>query len=48
MRTTDKLYYHDQYLCQTSASVAALHAEALELDRTIAFLEDVGQLEAAS
>ncbi|MFC0337630.1 alanyl-tRNA editing protein [Kushneria avicenniae] len=43
MRTTEKLYYHDQYLCQASARIAALHAEAIELDRTVAFPEGGGQ-----
>ncbi len=43
MRTTDKLYYLDQYLYQTEARIATLHAEAIELDRTVAFPEGGGQ-----
>lgn len=43
MRTTDKLYHQDQYLCRASACVSALHGEAIELDRTVAFPEGGGQ-----
>lgn len=43
MRTTDKLYYLDQYLYRTEARIAALHAEAIELNRTVAFPEGGGQ-----
>ncbi|ARS54454.1 alanyl-tRNA editing protein [Kushneria konosiri] len=43
MRTTDKLYYLDQYLYRAEARIARLHAEAIELDRTVAFPEGGGQ-----
>ncbi len=43
MRTTDKLYYLDQYLYQTEARIATRHAETIELDRTVAFPEGGGQ-----
>jgi len=43
LRSTDKLYYRDQYLMSTSASIVRLHPEAIELDRTVAFPEGGGQ-----
>ena len=43
LRSTEKLYYLDQYLKSTSASIVRLHPEAIELDRTVAFPEGGGQ-----
>lgn len=43
MRSTEKLYYQDQYLTACDAQIVMLHSEAIELDRTVAFPEGGGQ-----
>ncbi|MFL1405916.1 alanyl-tRNA editing protein [Marinobacter sp. M1N3S26] len=43
MRTTQKLYYKDQYLTECQANISRLYTEAVELDRTVAFPEGGGQ-----
>ncbi|GAB3377667.1 alanyl-tRNA editing protein [Azotobacter armeniacus] len=43
VRTTEKLYYRDQYLMSAAASIVRIHPEAIELDRTIAYPEGGGQ-----
>ncbi|AIR90445.1 alanyl-tRNA editing protein [Pseudomonas cremoricolorata] len=43
LRTTEKLYYQDQYLTAADTQVARVHADALELDSTVAYPEGGGQ-----
>lgn len=43
MRTTEKLYYDDQYLTECTAHITRLYTEAIELNRTVAFPEGGGQ-----
>ncbi|MFC4258158.1 alanyl-tRNA editing protein [Marinobacter lacisalsi] len=43
MRTTEKVYYDDQYLMECPAHISRLYTEAVELNRTVAFPEGGGQ-----
>ena len=43
MRTTEKVYYEDQYLMECPAHISRLYTEAVELNRTVAFPEGGGQ-----
>ncbi|WP_312935752.1 alanyl-tRNA editing protein [Pseudomonas sp.] len=43
LRSTEKLYYQDQYLTAASTRVTRVHADALELDSTVAYPEGGGQ-----
>ncbi|MGU0872031.1 alanyl-tRNA editing protein [Pseudomonas aeruginosa] len=43
LRSTEKLYYRDQYLMSARTKVARVHSEAIELDSTVAYPEGGGQ-----
>ncbi len=43
LRSTQKLYYNDQYLMSSIASVVRIHSGAVELDATVAYPEGGGQ-----
>ncbi|WP_241151571.1 alanine--tRNA ligase-related protein, partial [Pseudomonas viridiflava] len=43
LRSTQKLYYNDQYLMSSFASVVRIHSGAVVLDATVAYPEGGGQ-----